>query len=249
MSSDLEDAFSEQSEPYVDYGPAYPIELTEYLSSIVDSHERAWNAGAGSGKLARQLAERFDEVIATGVTEALVKPAPSHPRVRYEGVQAGRVAVEDGSVDLIAAAQAAHWFDLPTFYSEVRRVCRSGAAIALISYKLPRIDPKIDPFVFGYANQIVGSYWSPRRAHVDAGYLTLPFPFEELTAPLFSMTEEWTVEEFISHLGSWPATLNYERTHGSDPRIGIRDELARQWGHGRRSVEWPIRMRLGRVDG
>ena len=57
----------------------------------------------------------------------------AHPRVEYRVAPAERSGLPDAAVDLVTLALAAHWFDLPRFYAEVRRVGRPRTAIALIS--------------------------------------------------------------------------------------------------------------------
>ena len=44
-----------------------------------------------------------------------------------------------GSVDLITAAQCAHWFDLPKFYEEAKAALTENGAIALWCYTRPQI--------------------------------------------------------------------------------------------------------------
>lgn len=57
-----------------------------------------------------------------------------HERVQYRVSPAERLHVGDRSACLVTAAQAAHWFELPRFYDEVRRVSIPGAMLALFSY-------------------------------------------------------------------------------------------------------------------
>ena len=50
----------------------------------------------------------------------------------------------DKSASLVTAAQAAHWFDLPAFYAEARRVLMPDSILALISYGVLRLEPELD---------------------------------------------------------------------------------------------------------
>lgn len=47
---------------------------------------------------------------------------------------AEQIPVAEGSVQLINASAAAHWFDLPAFFKEADRVLCSNGVIALSSY-------------------------------------------------------------------------------------------------------------------
>ena len=48
------------------------------------------------------------------------------------------ISSRDASVQLISASQAAHWFDLPRFYAEGRRVLCANGVLALYGYGFPR---------------------------------------------------------------------------------------------------------------
>lgn len=246
--ADFKDYFSSHAPDYARFRPRYPAELFSFAASIIDRHQRAWDAGTGNGQAAVALAQHFDEVIATDASEEQIRHAEPHDRVRYIVARAEDAPLENASVDLILAAQAAHWFDLPKFYAEVRRIGRDGSVILLVTYGLTEIDEAIDPFVYSYANQAVGAYWPPERAHVDSGYLTLPFPFAEIPAPELAIEEEWTADQFIAYLGTWSATQNFIRSHDQDPRELVRASIEERWGDGVRVVRWPLRMRVGRIE-
>lgn len=51
--------------------------------------------------------------------------------------QAEKINADDGSVELVTACQAAHWFDLPAFYREVHRVLVPNGVLALYGYECP----------------------------------------------------------------------------------------------------------------
>jgi ubiquinone/menaquinone biosynthesis C-methylase UbiE len=51
---------------------------------------------------------------------------------------AEKIDCPNSSVQLITAAQACHWFDLPKFYAEAQRVLVPGGFLALYGYHLPR---------------------------------------------------------------------------------------------------------------
>jgi ubiquinone/menaquinone biosynthesis C-methylase UbiE len=65
-------------------------------------------------------------VIATDASAKQIGSAEAHPGVEYRCARAEDCGLADGSVDLVVAAQAAHWFDRPAFYGEARRVARPG---------------------------------------------------------------------------------------------------------------------------
>ena len=136
----FKDHFSSGADGYAAHRPAYPAALAEFLAGAAPRPDVAWDAGCGSGQLSVLLGDRFERVIATdGSAEQLAHAAP-HPRVEYRRATAEASGLADASVDLAVSAQAAHWFDLPAYYAEVRRVARKGALVAQSVYNLVEVD-------------------------------------------------------------------------------------------------------------
>jgi len=135
------------------------------------------------------------------------------------------------------------------FYTEVRRVARPDGILAALTYGLLEVDGKIDPVLARFYTETVGSYWPPERKWVDAGYATLPFPFEAIVPPSLTMEAEWTFPQLLGYLGTWSAVKEYRRRNGTDPLALIRDALQDAWGESEsaKKIAWPIRMRIGRV--
>lgn len=243
----FKDHFSKQAGDYAKYRPVYPPALFEYLASLVSRHELAWDAGTGSGQAALGLAAHFQRIVATDPSAAQIRNAVPHPRVEYRVAPAEQTDLADAGVDLIAVAQALHWFDLDRFYREVRRVLRPGGALAAWCYGLNEVGPEVDEIVRRFYSETVGPYWPPERRYIDEQYRTIPFPFTEPAAPVFDMSVSWTLEEFIGYLGTWSAVQRYARERGQNPLKPIHDDLRRAWGSppARRRVTWPIHLRVG----
>ena len=45
----------------------------------------------------------------------------------------------DSSVSLVISGQAAHWFDLPRFYAEIKRILKPQGVLALFGYAFVRV--------------------------------------------------------------------------------------------------------------
>ncbi|MEY4581339.1 MAG: hypothetical protein RL701_6042, partial [Pseudomonadota bacterium] len=132
----FQDHFSTQASIYAKSRPRYPATLFAELAALAPARTLAWDCGTGNGQAAAMLGELFEQVIATEPSAAQLAEAVPHPRVRYEQSPAERSpSIADASVDLVTAAQAAHWFDRPAFYQEVERVLRPGGVIALWTYE------------------------------------------------------------------------------------------------------------------
>src|SRR5690606_35668755 len=114
--------------------------------------------------------------------------------------------LEAGSVDLLLAAQCAHWFDLPRFDAEVRRVLRSGGLVALVGYRLVDIDPAVDAVVAWYADERVGRWWPEGRRSLDGRYAALNLSLPEEPPLEVEMTARWSLDHLLGYLGTWSST-------------------------------------------
>ena len=245
----FKDHFSRQAGAYGLYRPRYPPELAAHLASLAPTRALALDVATGNGQAALDLAEHFTLVLASDASASQLAHATPHPRIRYLRHAAERIPLAAGVADLLVAAQAAHWFDLPRFYAEARRVLRPGGVVALWTYELPRVDPEIDRAIDTFYTEVVGRYWPPERRYVEEGYRTLPFPLGELPTPAFAFVTEWTREHAIRYLGTWSAVERYRAAEGRDPLPAAEATLGPLWPEGAvRSVRFPIHLRLGRVE-
>ena len=201
------------------------------------------------------LAEYFDLVHATDVAPEQIAAAKPHPRVIYAVSPAEHSSLAAASVDLVTVAQALHWFDVPAFYAEARRVMRPGALLAVWTYPRPEfVDPALDrAFQDFYAN-VVGPYWPSERRHVDSNYETLPAPprelgFEMLSHPPFGLDLHWALPQVLGYVSSWSATARFKKQKGTDPVPLLREALLPRWpGEGARAaLRMPLGMRLARL--
>ena len=243
------DHFSTQSAAYARHRPRYPADWFDWLAEQVPHRGHAWDCACGSGQATADLALRFERVTATDASAEQIRHAPTVSNVEWRVAHAEESGLPDGCADLVTVAQALHWFDLPRFWEEARRVLRPGAVVAAWSYatfSLPSaaLQEVCDDF---YTN-IVGDFWPPERLIVEAGYGTLVFPFEEMTPPPCEMVQCWSLEELLGYLSSWSATARCTQARGGSPIPDLRDRLAPHWPRGeeRLCVRWPLSMRVGR---
>lgn len=242
----FKDHFSGQAGDYERYRPGYPATLFEWLATAAPARRLALDVGTGNGQAAVGLAEYFDEVVATEPSHAQLERARPHARVRYAVGPAERVHLPDGTVDLVTAAQAAHWFAFGPFFAEVRRVLRPGGLVALWTYEKFRAGGAIDRVVDDFYRDVVGPYWPPERRHVEERYATLPMPLDEVAAPTFELRSEWDADTALAYLGTWSAVQRYRRLRGRDPLALLAPLLRECWGAGPRPLRWPIHLRAGR---
>jgi SAM-dependent methyltransferase len=244
-----EDHFSAHADAYAQYRPRYPEELFAWLASVSTRRALAWDVGTGNGQVAVAVAEHFDHVVATDASSDQLAHAVRHERVEYRNEPADRGSLRAASVDLITAGAAAHWFELDDFYREVRRVGKRGAIIALFSYGPRDIADAIDPVVHRFQEEVLAGFWPERIRYVHNRYATLPFPFDEIAVPSFSMTAEWNLRQLMAFLETWSASQRYFQERGTHATAAIEPELAGVWGDpdGRRTFRCPLFIRAGRI--
>jgi SAM-dependent methyltransferase len=243
------DHFSGVASAYRAFRPGYPAALFEWLASVAPGRGRAVDLGCGTGQASVALAAWFDEVVALDPSAEQVARAEPHPRVRYLVAPAEATGLPGACADLVTAAQALHWFDQARLHAELRRIARPGAVFAAFTYGLCRLGPALDELVGRLYRDVLGPHWPPERAHVDAAYRTLPFPFQELEPPALSIEERWTVDRFIGYLGTWSAVNAFRATTGSDPLAPFEGPLRAAWGAegSERTVAWDLAVRAGRI--
>ena len=249
MPSNFKDLFSAQSVDYARYRPVYPSALFDYLATTAPSRGVAWDCGTGNGQAAIALAERFDRVAATDVSDKQIGKAAPHPRISYRIAPAETSGLADSSIDCITVAQAFHWFRQEDFFTEVRRVLRSGGILAIWSYNLCRITPEVDAEVLHLYRDLLGPWWEKERALVEEGYASVTLPLQELPAPRFKMSADWTVDHLIGYLGTWSALQSCISKGGYNPLIEMEPLLRNAWGADpARTVSWELSLRICRKD-
>ena len=243
--SGFHDHFSQVATGYAAHRPTYPATVVDFFATLAPRCDLAWDCGCGSGQLSVLLAGRFARVIATDASAEQIAKGRPHPRVEYRRAPAEVSGLPDAAVDLAVAAQAAHWFDLPGYYAEVRRVARPAAIVALLTYGTIRVGVDVDPLIERFYHGVLGKYWLPERRHVEDGYRSLPFPFDEIPVPLLEMREQWALAAVLGYVDTWSAAWALERAEGRGPIEAFRRDLARLWGPAGtvRSVSWDLSVR------
>lgn len=245
----FEDHFSKQAATYAQFRPHYPAELFTYLAGQTAGHKLAWDCATGSGQAAQGLANYYDEVYATDASAEQISRAVSHERIVYRVEPAEETGLVSRSVDLVTVAVAVHWFDFDRFYAEVRRVLKPGGLIAVWTYSLPQIDPTIDRLLADLDDRILSGYWPERIIYLKQKYRTLPFPFEELAPPEFSIDVDWALDQLLGFINSWSGVRRFEEHRGFHPLKTIWEDFLSAWGREDkiRSIRWQLYLRAGRV--
>ncbi|KAG7353519.1 methylase [Nitzschia inconspicua] len=212
-----------QAQYYAKFRPVYPSTLYAKIASSIRGTNKsmAIDVGCGTGQATVALTEHFDKVLGVDPSDEQLQHATPHPNVSYQAGQATQLPAQNGSVAVVTAAQAAHWFDIPKFYSEVDRVLQPGGCLALWTYgnfQLPN-DNTLRHLVVEelYENTLGEKYWDRRRLLVENRYVDIPlladerpdsYSGERITAG-YDIEQEMTKEELLGYLRSWSGYTLY----------------------------------------
>ena len=236
---------------YARYRPDYPPALATALAALAPDRGLAVDVGCGNGQFTRLLAGSFDAVAGVDPSADQIAHAVPDPRVTYHQAPAEALPLPDGCAALVTATQAAHWFDLPAFYAEARRIAAPGAVIALVSYGVARLAPgPINDRLARFHDIDIGPWWPAERHHVENGYADLPFPFAPLPVPPMAIERMWTAAQLLGYVGTWSAVRRAGEAGEGQRLDRFADHLLPLWGAPAvaRAIGWPISVRAGRLQ-
>ncbi len=165
--------FSDRVADYVRWRPDYPAALLEWLHRElgVTPDWRVADIGAGTGISSGLFLDAGHRVTAVepnaAMRDAAIARLGGNSRFRAVDGRADATGLPDGSVDLVAAAQAFHWFDPETARREFRRILKPGG-LAVIFWNSRRL--RGTPFLEGYEALLQrhgADYASVAERHAD----------------------------------------------------------------------------------
>lgn len=124
-------AFADVAGAYERGRPGYPREAVRWLAG--DGPHDVVDLGAGTGKLTRALVGLGHSVTAVEPLDAMRAELEAVvPAARAVAGRAEALPLPDSSADVVASAQAFHWFDHDDALPEIARVLRPSGRIALV---------------------------------------------------------------------------------------------------------------------
>jgi ubiquinone/menaquinone biosynthesis C-methylase UbiE len=249
MENSSKDLFSEQSDRYAKYRPLYPKELYDFLFEHVPTKQKALDCGTGNGQAASVLADHFEEVHATDISEQQLKHAIIKPNIRYHICKAEETPFPDNLFDLIVSATAVHWFSFDRFFDEMKRIAKNNSLFACWGYEVFETDqPALDELVSKFYTQTIHTYWDAERRHVDEAYRNIPFPFEEIKNAGFATRLRWDLPTLEGYLNTWSAVRHYISLNNHNPVDDLMREIRALLGNDIQvQLTFPIFMRAGIV--
>ncbi|KAL3718058.1 hypothetical protein ACJRO7_003233 [Eucalyptus globulus] len=259
----MQGPYDQVAKGYVATRPQYPDEWFSKLSALTSRHALAWDAGTGNGQATIAIAEHYERVVATDISEPMLKQGIPHPRVQYLYTPSSlsedeTVAMLGGenSVDLITVATAVHWFDIPKFYSIAKRVLRKpGGVIAVWTYTdMMGVNPELER-ILRRLYEACKPYWKPGMQYLFEEYRNLPFPFESVglgcegQPAQLEMSREISFETFLSRLRTSSAVSTAKQNGVDLLTDGVVKELEAAWGGSDlvRTVKLKVFMLAGTV--
>ncbi|MFN8153836.1 MAG: class I SAM-dependent methyltransferase [Bacteroidia bacterium] len=243
----MKDRFSDRSADYAVYRPVYPVELIDFILSVVKSRNACWDVGTGSGQLLALLAPHFQQAAGTDSSAKQISFAPQLSNVEYRVCRAEDDPQFNRKFDLITVAQAIHWFKFVPFYELVEKYLEDDGLLVITGYGLITIDPLLDELIHELYTGILGKWWDPERKYIDDGYRSLPFPFAELDCPAFTIQASWNLHHFEGFFRTWSAYTLYLRDGHPDPIPAWMNKVRLLWPENEvREVRFPVLLRAGR---
>ncbi|KAM0271616.1 hypothetical protein ACHAQH_009043 [Verticillium albo-atrum] len=162
---------------YAAFRPSYPASL---FKTVLAYHRAPSTSGTlldlgcGHGLIARALSPHFSRVTAIDPSAGMVKQASdltNDPKITFRQASSESLSfMPDGSVDLVVAGQASHWFDYNKVWPELARVVRSGGSLAFWGYKdnvligFPEVNTILENVCYGEGEVVPGmesmaAYW------------------------------------------------------------------------------------------
>ncbi|MCJ1303636.1 hypothetical protein MMC08_006446 [Hypocenomyce scalaris] len=165
---------------YAAFRPSYPASLYSHVLAYHRGPKTLLlDLGCGHGLISRYLAEYFSKVMGTDPSTGMLGQAQSStPKTEYPNVEFREATAEvlpflsDTSVDMVVAGQAAHWFDYPKLFPEMKRVVRKGGTLAFWGYsdpvfvEFPKATRILEHYMYGNEDRLLGPHWEPGRAIV-----------------------------------------------------------------------------------
>ena len=243
------DYFSGHAGLYASARPAYPSSLFAFVASIAPSRARAWDCATGNGQAALGLTREFARVEATDASAPQIAHALPSDRVGYSVQAAEQTNFAASSFDAVCVAQALHWFDFERFYAEVRRVLKPHGVFVAWGYDAFTVETDFDREFIASILEPLEPYWAPQNALLWNGYREVPFPFERLAVPDFSLQMRWSFPQLFAYVSTWSAVRKYLTGRGPNALAPAAAGLAEIWGYASvpRLVTMDLHLLAGRL--
>ncbi|MCE9604861.1 MAG: methyltransferase domain-containing protein [Planctomycetia bacterium] len=137
-ATDSKARFSNRVDDYIRYRPGYPPEVLEILrrEAGLTSDFTIADIGSGTGISTEMFLRNGNTVFGVEPNEAMRSAAErllsGYPKFRSVAAPAEATTLADGSIDMLTAAQAFHWFDRARTRPEFVRILRPRGLLVIL---------------------------------------------------------------------------------------------------------------------
>ncbi|KAI4898318.1 hypothetical protein NFI96_028565, partial [Prochilodus magdalenae] len=213
---------------YQKYRLTPPDNVKELVLQYLDKkkgppHELAVDLGCGTGQNTRLLSPHFQKMVGIDVSEnqlEVARAVPGSTNITYRVGTAEELPFPDGSVDLLTAASAAHWFDHERFLKEAARVLKPHGCMALLGYtdkfglhygscgdRLNNIYLELEKTLLPYTSSRV----AVANSKLSDLYEAIPFPDKERIENI-PVTLQMSIEAVLGFVQSFSMYQSYLRS-------------------------------------
>jgi SAM-dependent methyltransferase len=253
-ADDAATRFSNRVADYVRYRPSYPPETVDFVLSATQlaSTCSIADVGSGTGISAELFLRRGCPVIGVepnaDMRAAAETQLADYPLFRSVAGSAEATTLPAESVDLVIAAQAFHWFDVPKTRAEFARITRAPHWCALLWNTL-RLDSA--PFMQAYEALRVEfgiDYTHVRHENIDSQKLREFFVPGTYRGAKFDNAQLLDVDGLIGRLASSSYLPSVGHPRYAAMVAAARDIFSTHQQAGRVALEYDAEVHLGRVS-
>jgi SAM-dependent methyltransferase len=240
---------------YLSARPTYPKSLYDYIYQYNRKHNGSETSstlcidiGCGPGEATRDLGKYFDSVVGVEPSQVMIEAGnnarpDSGEKTNIQFVRGDDTSFESlfpaKSVDVIASAQAAHWFKYPDFLDAAHRVLKPNGTLAIWGYVdhvfVGHPEASRISLEYAYGNSHMGPYWEQvGRNRLRAMYAETVGPLKDnffdiekfdntnldLTpGEVFEMSKTTSLRNVKDYMKTSSAYHNWKHDHPQDPDV------------------------------
>lgn len=167
-------SFGNVADTYDRVRPPYSQQCLDLAQRALElgTDARVLDLAAGTGRLTRELARRFEHVIAVEPNDAM-RALIEHGDVRAGAAEA--IPVEVASVDAVFVGEAFHWFDTGAAIPEIARVLRPRGGLAIVSVHWWETEPPLPEAALEILSGPYRRFSAQRNPPWDGAFDVTPF--------------------------------------------------------------------------